>query len=59
MSTYTKTDALRRVREIALIAEAAPLCMGEIIKVVDKALGESTELPEWMTAARTPEEDNG
>lgn len=52
MSTYAKTYALRRVREIALVAEAAPLCMGEIIKVVDGVLGETTELPEWMTLTR-------
>lgn len=52
MSTYAKTYALRRVREIALVAEAAPLCMGEVIKVVDGVLGETTELPEWMTFTR-------
>lgn len=56
MSTYAKTYALRRVREIALVAEAAPLCMGEIIKVVDGVLGETTELPEWMTLTRTSPE---
>ena len=46
--SYTAKDALRRVREIALQSEVAPLSMGEIVKVADMALGEETQLPAWM-----------
>ncbi len=53
-ATYTAEDGLRRAREIAVQSEAAPLCMGEIVKVVDMALGERTALPEWMLKDPAP-----
>ncbi|WP_374290134.1 hypothetical protein [Paenirhodobacter enshiensis] len=43
-----KIGALIRVREIALQAETAPLSMMEIVKRVDMALHEETEIPGWM-----------
>ena len=46
-----RTAALRRVRQIALQSETAPLSMCEIIKRVDIALGEETPLPDWFFAA--------
>lgn len=51
---YSAEDALRRARDIALQSEAAPICMSEIVKVADKALGEETPLPEWMTKPAPP-----
>jgi len=42
------TESLRRVRQLAIQSEAAPFIMGEIVAVVDMALGEKTEMPEWI-----------
>jgi hypothetical protein len=50
MSRLPLRQTLERVRRIALQSKVAPLSMGEIVKLVDTALGEETPLPDWMKA---------